>query len=65
MIDGHGLLQRFVGCPWGGALLKLKVEVMVEEALEHLGASNLGLPGLVNIEKADGKADGKWWFNGI
>jgi len=37
VIDGNGLLQRS-WCPWGGALLKLKVEVMVEEALEHLGA---------------------------
>lgn len=33
VIDGNGLLQRS-WCPWGGALLKLKVEVMVEEALE-------------------------------
>lgn len=30
---GHGSLQRS-WCPWGGALLKLKVQVMVEEALE-------------------------------
>eukprot|EP00435_Cladocopium_sp_Y103_P044800 s1636_g12.t1 len=34
VMDGNGLLQRS-RCPWGGSLLKLKVEVTVEEALEN------------------------------
>ena len=55
VMDGHGSLQRS-WCPWGGALLKLKVQVMVEEALEHLGSSRCSW-------KNDGKIYGKWWFN--
>lgn len=33
---GEGVLQESV-CPWGGSLLKLRVKVMVEEALEMPG----------------------------